>query len=579
MTLLPLRRLVVRTAILATLLSPLHSHTYAQNCPGDGDCLEPHGTPGCADLECCEAICGLDPFCCEDWDLTCASFADVTCVGLCGAQASGSCFIANGSPACNDRTCCDTVCLSDPYCCNGTWDTNCAFFAGFLCQIPGGDCGDADAGDCFEPNGTPACNDTTCCEVVCGIDPTCCDLNWDAICVAVAGDACVGACVVGTAPTDLVETEACDGPSNDACDGGQAEALPSGRAMHGSFRDASDRDVLTVDASALDLDGDGQIRLRLRAAASAARVTIRETDCDGPVLLTTDIVACLTTQSIACVPATALVLIVEPTGEITPCDEPGWRLEIDFADTCGATCGNDQDCLSPHQAPGCADAACCNLVCAQDPVCCDWSWDSPCAVQASELCGGDPPANDECGGAIEIRIGSTPFRQLLSTVSDPSGDCIDPTRRGGDVWFRHVVTCDSLIRIGTCATADFNTLVEVFEGNCAKLTPVECIDDEEFCTFETGSVIVNGTCGDEYLIRVSGVDTATGTGEIVVECFGDACACAGDLDGNGRVDGSDLGTLFVEWGVCNGACTADLDGDGQVAGSDLGLLFSFWGDC
>jgi hypothetical protein len=47
----------------------------------------------------------------------------------------------------------------------------------------------------------------------------------------------------------------------------------------------------------------------------------------------------------------------------------------------------------------------------------------------------------------------------------------------------------------------------------------------------------------------------------------------GDLDGDGRVSGSDLGLLLGMWG---GPGAADLDGDGTVSGSDLGLLLGGW---
>ncbi len=53
-------------------------------------------------------------------------------------------------------------------------------------------------------------------------------------------------------------------------------------------------------------------------------------------------------------------------------------------------------------------------------------------------------------------------------------------------------------------------------------------------------------------------------------------APAGDLDGNGRIDGADLGILLGDWGACDG-CASDLDGDGSVSGSDLGLLLGAWG--
>ncbi len=50
----------------------------------------------------------------------------------------------------------------------------------------------------------------------------------------------------------------------------------------------------------------------------------------------------------------------------------------------------------------------------------------------------------------------------------------------------------------------------------------------------------------------------------------------GDLNGDGVVDGADLGQLLSAWGACDG-CPEDLDGDGFVDGGDLGILLSNWG--
>ncbi|MCA9284006.1 MAG: hypothetical protein KDA22_02235 [Phycisphaerales bacterium] len=47
----------------------------------------------------------------------------------------------------------------------------------------------------------------------------------------------------------------------------------------------------------------------------------------------------------------------------------------------------------------------------------------------------------------------------------------------------------------------------------------------------------------------------------------------GDLDGNGIVDGADLGLLLAAWG---GDGPADLDGNGVVDGADLGVLLGNW---
>lgn len=53
-------------------------------------------------------------------------------------------------------------------------------------------------------------------------------------------------------------------------------------------------------------------------------------------------------------------------------------------------------------------------------------------------------------------------------------------------------------------------------------------------------------------------------------------ACVGDLDGDGQVDGADLGILLSQWG---GTGSADLDGSGEVDGADLGALLAAWGPC
>lgn len=45
-------------------------------------------------------------------------------------------------------------------------------------------------GNCFAENGSPACDIVFCCTSVCDIDPFCCDVDWDADCVTLAGQLC-----------------------------------------------------------------------------------------------------------------------------------------------------------------------------------------------------------------------------------------------------------------------------------------------------------------------------------------------------------------------------------------------------
>ena len=61
------------------------------------------------------------------------------------------------------------------------------------------------------------------------------------------------------------------------------------------------------------------------------------------------------------------------------------------------------------------------------------------------------------------------------------------------------------------------------------------------------------------------------------ECLGGVCTA--DINGDGLVDGADLGLFFVAWGECPGdpGCPGDLDENGVIDGSDLGLFCLAWG--
>jgi hypothetical protein len=159
-------------------------------CPSKGNCIVPHPFPGCEDEECCQAVCEIDPFCCQvEWDGICAGEAYELCdIKLfCGSKKAGSCFDSHSTPFCNDETCCDAVCEIHPFCCETGWDSTCTIEADGLCT-PG--CGDKGTGSCFEQHG-PFCDDADCCKTVCSVDPFCCDVAWDGICVNEAFQFCV----------------------------------------------------------------------------------------------------------------------------------------------------------------------------------------------------------------------------------------------------------------------------------------------------------------------------------------------------------------------------------------------------
>lgn len=565
-------------AILAAI--GLNTTADAQVCPGREDCLSPHETPGCNDLACCEAVCLADPFCCKNWDTICVEIADATCVGLCGATVSGSCFNANPSPGCEDATCCDAVCVVDPFCCSTTWDVNCAFFAGAVCDATDGTCGDPDSGDCDEVNGSAACADEDCCNAVCEVDPTCCTQVWDLVCVLLAGNVCGGTCTVSPESGDQSEAETCQSETNDPCEGGTPETIVRGRRFVGTFRNADDVDVYAIDLAEFDLDLDGEVRVRISFGASGASLGLRPAGCDEAPIMVIDSAGCQASSGLLCIPAVPSELVLTPVGSSSGCTDPVYAATIEVIDYCGEACENPIGCLVPHQTPGCGDPECCELVCLSDPICCDWTWDSYCTVSAAVNCGGPPPVNDLCSDAMAIGLGSTPFRQLLAEREGPESTCLDEDLRGGDIWFVHRVACTGSFLIGTCGIADFNTNIDVFRGGCDALEPVACNDDNLLCEVETSIVAIEGAaCGEQLWIRVSGVDGGMGSGEISIDCFGVPCPCIADLNGDGQVDGADFGLLLSAFGPCSRACPADLNESGAVDGADIGLLLALWGEC
>jgi len=157
---------------------------------GSGDCLTPSptGAPGCGDAACCDKTCDLDQFCCDvAWDETCAGEAEGVCDGnfLACAPGTGECGTADHTPGCDNLDCCNAVCAVDPYCCLEEWDENCVDGAASGCLLT---CGPG-AGDCHSAHATPGCESQACCNTVCEIDPFCCETEWDQTCVTSA-EAC-----------------------------------------------------------------------------------------------------------------------------------------------------------------------------------------------------------------------------------------------------------------------------------------------------------------------------------------------------------------------------------------------------
>lgn len=76
-----------------------------------------------------------------------------------------------------------------------------------------------------------------------------------------------------------------------------------------------------------------------------------------------------------------------------------------------------------------------------------------------------------------------------------------------------------------------------------------------------------------YVLSVTRDDALTNSAGAAVSWFVDLPSVFGDLDGNGLVNGADLGLLLGAWGT---AGPGDLNSDGVVNGTDLGLILGAW---
>ncbi|MBM4061765.1 MAG: hypothetical protein FJ265_11825 [Planctomycetes bacterium] len=124
------------------------------------------------------------------------------------------------------------------------------------------------------------------------------------------------------------------------------------------------------------------------------------------------------------------------------------------------------------------------------------------------------PQNDECVNAATLAMGvNGPFSNVGATTSPPAWPCGFNT--GNDVWFRYVATATVPITFWTCTgTRTFDTVMQVFAGDCNILANLGCNDD--WCSLGS-RVQINATNGTTYYVRVGGFSGYTGSFDVEVQ--------------------------------------------------------------
>ena len=353
--------------------------------PGTGGCLSEHTEPNCSSQECCDSVCAQLPLCClVAWDASCVAKALELCLG-CGVAVLPSCFVEGTTPYCNNAVCCNTVCLVDPPCCSLLWDSVCVSRASILCQEPS--CGSPIAGDCCLSHGTPFCADAQCCDIICPLDPFCCETVWDVQCVNGVNQFCTGlscACGGGGAGADCFAVHEIPGCVSTSCC----------------------NSVCNSDAFCCGVTWD------------ASCVAAAEVFCAGNPVCKNALDSCAVIHA---APGCSDPACCDAVCSVNPfCCETSWDAACveSVVEVCGG-CGDvfTGDCSTVHKTPYCDNAICCGMVCAADPFCCASEWDFACVERAATLC---PVRKGGCGDPTARSCFVASFMQ---GCSDP-GCCI-----------------------------------------------------------------------------------------------------------------------------------------------------------
>lgn len=152
---------------------------------------------------------------------------------------------------------------------------------------------------------------------------------------------------------------------------------------------------------------------------------------------------------------------------------------------------------------------------------------------------------DECSMATPLAVGvNGPFTNSGATNSSQTATCTYTNRN--DVWFTFQAPVTTPITFRTCTgTRTFDTVMEVYSGNCSALTYLACNDD--YCSLGS-RVQISAVGGTTYFVRVAGFNGAIGAFDVEV------------------VLGTGLGSIVRNVGACGGT-TINSTGNPNLGGT------------
>ncbi|MBL9149559.1 MAG: hypothetical protein JNM94_12790 [Phycisphaerae bacterium] len=188
-------------------------------------------------------------------------------------------------------------------------------------------------------------------------------------------------------------------------------------------------------------------------------------------------------------------------------------------------CPGFGDCCEEQNTPGCEDITCCNVVCAQDPFCCEDEWDSLCAGDADELCG------SLCGPVC----GDTICEPGETWPECPECPPVDNCPGVGDC-------CDVHASPGCTDESCCDAVCDIDPSCCSTGWDIACVS------------VVNDACGAGFCSPVCG-DTICEPGESWPEC--PECPPVDNCPGVGDCCDAHASPGCTDEACCNAVCDAD----------------------
>ncbi len=136
-----------------------------------------------------------------------------------------------------------------------------------------------------------------------------------------------------------------------------------------------------------------------------------------------------------------------------------------------------------------------------------------------------PPSNDDCSGTIPLTVGNSVTSNAVTvdlggatdSSTAPSPNCSG--YEGGDVWYSAIVPTSGNLTIETFGVNNWDTVLEVYSGDCTNLNYMDCNDNDNQNDEFSRVTLTNLTPGENVYIRVWEYNNAFTTSSFQISAY------------------------------------------------------------